>query len=186
MNIQKTIIEKIGSKITVISEYNSEFIKHAKRLGGYWERPKWIFDIRDEKKVRKICLECLGTDGFKTDLVDVNITFTEKHNERTAPIEFCGRTIARAYGRDSGATLGNGVTLESGKFTSGGSVKNWETCAENAVCIVRDLPRALVEHVKEDYDCEILEQTHEINLDDLKNEKIKLLKRIEEINKLLL
>ena len=41
-------------------------------------------------------------------------------------------TIAIAFGRDSGAKLGDGIVWLSGEYKSSGSVKNWYTEIRNA------------------------------------------------------
>ncbi len=151
MNLPK--IEVNGEVITVQSIYNSEFVKHAKNLGGAYTGGVWSFDARNETLVRSACLRCLGHDGFITDLVDVEITIPKyaKGMGACKPIEVFGRTLARAFGRDSGAKLGEGVVLLKGGFSSGGSVKNWCTdVKENTRVIVRDVSGALVREHDDD------------------------------------
>jgi hypothetical protein len=53
-----------------------------------------------------------------------------------------GRSIARAFGRDSGAKTADGVIVLEGSFGSGGSVKNWTTrVSEGTVFRVLHVPR---------------------------------------------
>lgn len=174
-----TTIHTTETQIVVTGEYNSEFVAKARTLAGKWVAPSWVFDIRDESAVRAACLECYGTDGHRTDLVDVEVRFGPEDDTHTAPIMYCGRTIARAFGRDSGAKLGDGVVLQSGGFTSGGSVKNWYTRAkEGTSVILRDVSRALV--VKTGGEYTILTTTP-IDRDALLAEKAQLLARLAEI-----
>ena len=59
--------------------------------------------------------------------------------------------MARAYGRDSGAKIGEGVVFLEGGASSGGSVKNWyTTIKKGSVFEVRDVPRAKAEAFLED------------------------------------
>lgn len=60
------------------------------------------------------------------------------------PVEVAGRTIARAWGRDSGAKLGDGVVKLQGRVGSGGSMKNWETVVDADV-VLHDCPRKVAE-----------------------------------------
>ena len=50
--------------------------------------------------------------------------------EYNGPVTCCGKTVARAVDRDSGAKVGYDVALLSGHIDSGGSRKNWKTIVE--------------------------------------------------------
>ena len=100
-----------GDTFAVNAPYNSEFISAAKRLGGRWDAPEWVFDARDEARVRALLIECYGTDGEVADLVTIKIEWSNSESAKRGPIAANGRTIARADGRDSGARLGDGVVI---------------------------------------------------------------------------
>jgi hypothetical protein len=196
--MNNTTITTTDTQITVTGPYNSEFIAKARRLAGKWHAPSWVFDIRDENAVRAACLKCYGTDGHTTDLVDVRVTIP--HDGRgvggaRGPIELFGRTLARAFGRDSGAKLGDGVVVEAGGFGSGGSMKNWTTTVkDDTVVVLRDVSRALVDaHDNDDFIVAIIGGAAPDNRDLLvaerrtllMAERRKLLDRVAEINALL-
>jgi hypothetical protein len=148
-----TTITATESQISVTGDYNAAFIAKARNLAGKWCEPNWVFDIRDEAAVRAAALECYGTDGFVTDLVDVRVTLPKGDAgfPECEPIVLFGHTVARAFGRDSGATLGAGVVVEAGGFGSSGSRKNWYTSAQDGtVVILRDVSRRLVERHEND------------------------------------
>jgi hypothetical protein len=140
-----------GSTLSVASPFHPEFPAAARNLGGKWHAASktWRFDARDETRVRALCLETFGTDGSPVgaaDLVTVRVTIASGDYIAAdkSSIFLCGREVARAYGRDSGAKLGAGVVVLSGGFTSGGSVKNWETRSlksEQTIFEIRDVPR---------------------------------------------
>jgi hypothetical protein len=168
-----------------VSPYNSEFVAAARKLGGRWNAPAWSFDVRDEQRVRAACAEHYGTDGLTADLVTVRAEFGPDNDTLRGPIEIFGRPVARAFGRDSGAKLADGVLLLSGGFNSGGSVKNWRTKAqEGTVCLVRDLPRAAVERALADGATwlAIEPETAPIDRAALAAEREKLLVRVAEID----
>jgi len=173
-----TKIETTDSQIIVTGDYNSAFVTKAQSLSGKWVSPSWFFDIRDEAAVRAASLECYGTDGGVADLVDVQITIpTYAHGMGSCkPIELFGRSIARAFGRDSGAKLGTGIVLVEGGFTSGGSMKNWCTdVKDNTVVIMRDVSRKLFElHNDDDFIVELIEpeKSKEELLDDAVRDEI--------------
>ncbi len=183
-------ITVIDSKLYVTADYNSAFVAKARDLGGKWASPCWVFDARDEVAVRAACLECYGSDGLTSDLVDVRITIPEDCRAvggGRGPIEIFGRTLARAFGRDSGAKLGEGVVVEQGGFSSGGSMKNWTTTVrDNTVLILRDVSASLVaKHDNEAFIVEVIAHQNEINREELNTEREKLLARLAEIDALL-
>ena len=186
MNVKIETNEKI---ISVTADYNHEFVKVARNMGGEWNSPSWVFDIRDEDLVRSTCLKIYGTDGVNTDLVDVQITLNDFNAKKCAPIVIFGKTVARAFGRDSGAKIGTGIVIKSGKFSSGGSAKNWLTVVENGTSfIMRDVSRSLVEsNMEKSIQAEIISETETTGMDTeaLKAEKEKLVARLSEIENLL-
>lgn len=180
-----TTITTTEDQVIVTGDYNAEFVEQARKLAGKWKNPSWVFDIRNEDAVRKACLECYGTDGLVTDLVDVRITFPDGfESPYCESINVFGRTVARAFGRDSGARPGDGIVLEEGGFSSGGSSRNWLTKAKSGTKVVmRDVSRRLVEaNADKDVLLEIIGSTSDIDRDALAAEREKLVARITEID----
>lgn len=141
-------IKSDAGRTTCSSPYHPDFPKRARNLGGKWSGSAWVFDSRDEERVRQLCRDIYGTDGSAVepaDLVTVRITIEDNWNApNRGSIWFAGRQIARAWGRDSGAKLGDGVVLLEGRAASGGSRNNWYAFIRGpAVIEVRDLPRAM-------------------------------------------
>lgn len=141
-------IETKGTKLTVEAPYHPEFPAMAQKLGGKWEPPYWVFDPRDEKRVRELVRDVYGTDGTSDEMLTIRAPAKVCDGYQatfggTRPTSwwFAGREIAKVSGRDSGAKLGAGVVLISGKFDSGGSVKN-PSCTYT-VFEVRDVPAEL-------------------------------------------
>lgn len=176
------------TSITVHAPYNTIFIAAAKRLGGKWVTPNWVFDIRDEGRVRELCMQIYGSDGRVQDLCTVRAELDSSSKNYAGPIEIAGRTVARAYGRDSGAKLGEGIVLLKGGFDSGGSVKNWKTITKDGtVVLVRDFPRAIAQKMIEDGATwlSIEPEAPVINHDTLRAERTRLFARIAEIDEIL-
>lgn len=65
-----------------------------------------------------------------SDKIKVRITAREDNHRRFAVI-FMNEKVAVAFDRDSGAKIGYGTRMISGKIDSGGSRKNW-------YCIVKE------------------------------------------------
>lgn len=144
MSTQPLTVTIENGNVCVNAPFNSDFTSRAKRLGGRWDSiaRTWTFDARDEKRVRDLCFDIYGQDGIRSDLCTIEVVFEAGDSNCCGPLTVCGRTIARARGRDSGATLGEGVVCLKGGFSSGGSVKNWTTQTRNgATVLIRDFSR---------------------------------------------
>jgi hypothetical protein len=150
-------------KLQVLTPYHPDFPAGARNLGGTWHASSksWLFDPRDDERVRDLCKKIYGTDGTAAtgDLVTLKITATEYQEEFGGGIFLAGRCLATAFGRDSGAKLGEGIVLLAGKATSGGSVKNWKTLINAGTILeVKDVPRAAVPENGEDgWEIEVVE-----------------------------
>ena len=141
-------IIKTGDAIAVTSPYNPSYTSRAKKLGGKWDASQsaWVFNARSEPHVRELLLDEYGSDGSPAELVDIRVTTLSDIRASARPITLCGRVVVSARGRDSGARLGEGVSLIKGRAASGGSVKNWVTMlTEGAVFEMFDVPRRAVE-----------------------------------------
>jgi DNA repair protein RadC len=59
-----SIVEQ-GGRIVVGTPYHPNFPARARLLGGDWDalRHVWIFDAREDDRVRSLCREIYGTDG---------------------------------------------------------------------------------------------------------------------------
>lgn len=189
-------VERTESKICVSSPYNPDLPKPARALGGKWNPTKnaWCFDRRDESRVEELYRRIYGewdtNDVPPADAVTCRVKLLKDIRVVHGGIFFAGRQIARATGRDSGATLASGVILIAGKgFASGGSVKNWATTGEEGTVFeLRDVP---LSKVKEEMENEDNAERYEITiLGDvdtaaLETEKQRLLARIAEIDAIL-
>lgn len=170
---QEIKLEIIDDQVKVISPYNEHFVRKARNFRGKWKNGAWWFDDSIIDYVRDTMIEIYGTTGEKPyekcSLLIKNYTDAESKG----PVTLFDRTIAKAFGRDSGAKLGDDIILIEGTFTSGGSVKNWTTYVENATFEIQNFPVPRVE--KEDVQKAIEEGWCEIIIRD-KNNGIKELK----------
>ena len=171
----------------VFTPYNPLFVRKIKSIGG----AKWDFDKRCWKipastvdAAREIMVDVYGESDLPDDVekVTVRVTFPDGIAECRSPVVVFGRVIASAYGRDSGAKVGDGVVFVKGKPDSGGSAKNWTTVIhDGSIVEIRNVP---VTALNDSYDYEIVKEK-KIDRAALEAEKVKLLKRIAEIEKLL-
>lgn len=181
-------ISQTQTTVSVTSPFNTEFVAKARKLGGKWNSSAWVFDARDEERVRELCREYYGSDGISEQTCTLRISYVDGAGAYQGPLTVHGRVIARATGRDSGAKLGESVIVLSGGFGSGGSAKNWTTYAhDNTVVLVRDFPRAVAERLVLDKPGKyaIEPETAPIDRGKLVEERALIAKRLAEIDALL-
>lgn len=56
-------IRRVDNHIHVSSPYHPDFPPAARQLGGKWDSDVWVFDARDDARVRGLCCDIYGTDG---------------------------------------------------------------------------------------------------------------------------
>lgn len=126
------------SQILVCLEYFPEAISKIKKLGKVnWDSAMkgWVVDENFEDDVKDILVEFYGTDGsFRPKTINIEITALEDIEMLRKPVLFAGKVIAAAYGRDSGARLGDNVVQRSGEIDSAGSAAYWKTTVSKGSC----------------------------------------------------
>lgn len=120
--------------------YNSCFVAKARGLKGSFSNGKWVFPISVSEHVRAAMKRCYGVDGVAPYPVTKVTVSNWNAQIYTDGLELFGRPIAKAFGRDSGAKIGDDIFLLDGKLTSGGSVKNWMTKAIDATFEIHNFP----------------------------------------------
>ena len=146
-NITVTITNETAQ---VLCPYNQQVISTLKNLGGRWDRADrtWNVPLRAEAEARAALVAAFGTDGSSETaavVVTVEVTARELIIGDLDAVTFCGVTLARATGRDSGAEVGPAASLISGEITSGGSRANWETQVKEGATFRVEMPRAALD-----------------------------------------
>ena len=126
--------------------FNSLLVDRCKKLGGRWdgEERAWVFSGLVESEVEEM------DEVYNSNLIAVELKALDDISERHSSVKFLGYSIAKATGRDSGATLSEGVSLISGRVTSGGSMKNWTTFISEGTVIRLMVPELLLENSIDD------------------------------------
>lgn len=131
--------------ISVVTPYDPKFVAKARNLRGKWKDGAWHFDDSIEDYVKNALMDCYGTTGEgPVELCSLVISNWSDYGD-CKPVELFGRTIAKAWGRDSNAKLGDNIIWIDGQYTSGGSVKNWRTRVEDATFEIQNFPLARTE-----------------------------------------
>jgi hypothetical protein len=173
--------------IKTYSPYSKRFVDFAHMRNAKWSDSEkcWMFDPRDEFAVRSALIDIYGTDDYSScEKVDVRVKMDEV--KCTKSLFMLGRELARRKYRDYYVDLGEGVAVIQGGFPdSGGSARYPELNPEEGTILeVRGVPKSLAER-------EWLENRSAVELvgdmdqSKLEAEKERLLKRIEEIDRLL-
>lgn len=174
--------------------YNANFVAKIKMVGGAkWdaEKRRWTVPESAVPAVREIMRDVYGRDDLvEGETVSARLTFAETIERTTTSVIIMGHTISRAYGRDSGANPGDGVSFVQGECFSGGSMRNWTSGVKGgSVVIIDKVPIALYEREKDNLPrgvtCEIVENDCPTSRIQLEEEKSRLLARIAEIDKML-
>lgn len=186
----------VEEKAEVYTPYNPKFVNIIKRAigGAKWESTKkcWVVPAESVSAVRSIMRDVYGIDDTESteDIVDVKITVTENIYNVCDNVTVFGKTLCRAYSRDSGGKAGEGVSYLSGAPESGGSRSHWRSIVPaGAVLVLTDVSKNIIEKGKNNFengsfDYEIIDN-NKINRQKLLDERDKLLARIAEIDKLL-
>ncbi|MGB3452975.1 MAG: hypothetical protein WBA59_04015 [Moheibacter sp.] len=139
--------DKENFKIRVKTPYDKAFVERARNLRGTWSKStsEWVFDDSIEEYLKEALIEVYGTTGEgRVEMVNLLIKDFSDYSKHQ-PVILFGRTIARAFGRDSGAKLGDGIVWIDGNYKSGGSVKNWATEIQNATFEIQNFPAPRLE-----------------------------------------
>lgn len=145
-------IELLGDRIVATTPFHPAFPAKARALGGrcHGASKTWVFDARDEQRVRAIVRQVYGTDDSSSAAVlTLRCQLDEATvDDRATSLWFCGREIARTFGRDDRPKLGSGVVVLAGGFRSGGSRKNFGVITNPGTIVeIRDVPEAAAREI---------------------------------------
>lgn len=191
--MEKITVKIEDRKARLYTPFSSEFVSSIKKIGGAkwnsnarcWEVPAEALD-----SARKIMKAVYGYTDLPDNgkLLKLRLTFKIEVSEVRASVVYFGKTIATAWGRDSGARCGEDVVFEEKNPTSGGSMRNWRSIvAARSVVILRNVPECLyrseIEKIDaDDVTVELLgEEAPTISKEALLEEKERLAARLAEI-----
>ncbi|MEU6628393.1 hypothetical protein ABZ905_08875 [Streptomyces parvus] len=143
-----------NGKTYLRAPFHPDWPQAARDIGGQFPNGAWVFDARDEDRVRALAREIYGTDGTPdpTGTVTVRTRVSNVRGDRggrPAVLYEFGRRIASRYSRDEPARLGTGVILVEGGFTPGAGTHSYIELGPlpGTVVEVRDVPRSVaVDH----------------------------------------
>lgn len=179
-----------NGKANLFTPYNAEFVREIKTIGGArWNSSSKCWTVPEEclDRAREIMVDIYGyADDEPAETVTVKLTCIGWYSELREGVTVLGKTIAQAWGRDSGAKVGDDVILLNGTIASGGSAKNWTTnVSEGAEFKLLNVSKSLFEKWSDtdSFKAEII--STKVDKDKLIEEREKLLARLAEIDKIL-
>ena len=131
--------------------YNKEFITSIKEIGGARWNPgakAWMIPVSAIPHARDIMMECFGETDLSepAEYRDVEVTILKRVRVTGGPVQVMGKTLARAYYRDSGADVGEDCELLQGKIYSGGSLTKWQSVIdEGSVFLLHHIPEYIID-----------------------------------------
>lgn len=186
-------IEVMGENANVYTPYSSIFVKKINGIGGArWNSSKrcWIVPVESVDAIREIMRQVYGKDDSpagECETLKLRIIVKKELSNSCDDVNLFGKCLCHATGRDSGGRPGNDVFYVAGKPNSGGSVKNWKSIVPvGSEIILSNVSKLMYEEYvpNGDVSMELVQEEH--NKGQLLIEKEKLLKRLAEIDSLLL
>ena len=95
-----------GGSVRAAAPFDAGSVKGARALARSWQGDAWSFPASQEDRVRELCLRVYGTDSSPVETVTLLIRVTRDIRIQRDSFRLCGRVIAWATGRDSGARPG--------------------------------------------------------------------------------
>ena len=178
-------IETDGDFIDVYTPYNRDFIQRVKSSirDGRWEPNKecWTFHKQALIVVKHILKEVFGWEEGSPQL-KIRIIAKRDLESICDSVKMANVPIARAWSRDGGARVAEGVLLESGSMFSGGSVRNWKTIVKEGAQFILEVPEFITKNIDSDYwDWEQIEAPSKDKKSELEEERAQLMIRLKEI-----
>lgn len=185
-------VEIKDGKAYISTPYNGNFVHYIKRLDARWDvdTKRWIVSEKMLRRARTIMKKVYGETDLTpaSELVTLKVHTTKEVWAIRKAVIIAGRTVARAFDRDGGAIVGNGVAFIRGAPESGGSRTRWATAIPaDAEFEIYDVPIAKAEEVfaNPPEDCEVTIIDKRIDREALIAERKQLWARLIEIHELL-
>ena len=179
-----------GGIADLYTPYNPDFIRRIKGIGGAkWSAGEkcWQIPADAVDAAREIMKDVYGySDTSENETIKIKVTVNEEIWESRKPVVLFGKVISMAYGRDSGAKVGEDVSYINGRANSGGSSQHWKSIVESgSILILSNVNKNLFEKENPEYDITV-EIMDDNDKENLIKERERLLKRIAEIDKILI
>ena len=185
-------VEIKDGKAYISTPYSAKFVHSIRKLDARWDAKtkRWIAPRQMLRHVRTIMTKVYGETDLTpaSELVTLKVHTTKEVWAIRKAVIIASRTVARAFDRDGGAIVGNGVAFIRGAPESGGSRTRWATVIPaDAEYEIYDVPIDKAEEVLANppEDCEVTIIDKRIDREALIAERKQLWARLIEIHELL-
>ena len=185
MKTVKTIID--GKFIKVESPYNPVFIRKARQIQGRWDKPYWIFPLKNKEYVINVLLDAYGDCGSLSENIPcVDVIIDMDKYPCGCYLKIDTLIVAERPSRDADVILSpKALVMQGGFEKSGGSVKNpYVDALDGTIIKVENVPLVVAERAKDLDGITIINQDKS-NREILLEERERLVKRLKEIDNLL-
>ena len=179
----------------VVSPYNEAFISFARAVNAKWSKDKkaWVFNLENETLKEKLDKKLYEIYKYTEDKTDRALKLKAKCEDisqggRSKFLAIGNYVLVERYNRDSAVTyVDSSVYICKGEFLGSGGSANYPSVtftegAEITFEISEKFFNSLDEEEKSKF---MIISKEEIDRKNLLEEKSRLLKKLEEINKLL-
>ncbi len=182
-------LKKKNGSLYFKGEYNTEFIKKAKRLGGRWDRSTnaWVFSEDRESFLLPVIYSIYGTIGAAPPVcvhveIDMDLFYAKEDTAQQNRIG--GFILAKRMSRDSEVLLPEWAFISEGEFCESGGSRN-SPCVtwESGTKVRAKIPEVIYEKYKNHDGIRLAE---EINREALQTERDYLAKRLAEVDAILI
>jgi len=178
-----------NGKAYIETPYNRDFVKQIKLIGSArWDNTRRLWTVPEEyiDAVRKTMVDVYGESDIQRDeKIKITMEFTDVFYEDRQSVVAFGKTISMAFGRDTGAKIGEDVCYINGEPKSGGSAKNWLSIVpDGSIIELNNVNKSLYEKEADEWKAvaKVTIKNSESKIGELMNEKEQLLKRIAKID----
>lgn len=182
-------------KALVYTPYNYDFVQKIKSIGSSkWNGSAWEVPACTVEQVREIMMDVYGETDIEAApkmYAKIKVVDTDWAPANRG-IYLFGKLIARAYGRDSDAMVGDDVAFTKKAPVSGGSRNRPDVIIEQgAELVIHNIPESKIDPqipnygIPEEYIVVEVSKESDVKKSKLLEEKERLLKRIKEIDDIL-
>ncbi len=139
---------KTAGICTLRAPFNIYLVESCRNLGGKWDYDEkaWVFSSLVESQVEELDVK------YNSNLIGIEVLVLKDYYEVKNPIYIAGFEIARAFSRDSGAKLANGIAIIEGNNPySCGSHKNWATEIKKGTRFRMSIPENCINDIDNKY-----------------------------------
>jgi len=142
-------------EIAVQTPYTEAFVNDCRASGGRWDAGEkvWLFGGAARQMVRELVVRHFAFDIDATGEMEwIEIVANREVYAERGPVIVAGKVIAQAFGRDSGARVGDDVTMTGGRIRSDGSRQYWHTTIDEGSSFVFRAPKGSVDRLPTGWD----------------------------------